>query len=34
MTKISEDVRELKTNDILKNYEYFEALVTQIFAQF
>lgn len=28
MTKISEDVRLLKTADILKHYEYFEALVT------
>lgn len=32
MTKISDDVRQLKTSDILKHYEYFEALVSQIFA--
>lgn len=32
MTKISDDVRQLKTADILKHYEYFEALVSQVFA--
>ncbi len=28
MAKISEDVRALRTFEILKNYEYFEAIVT------
>lgn len=32
--KISEDVRALSTSDILRHYEYFEALVTQIFQLF
>jgi len=31
MAKISDDVRALRTSEILKHYEYFEALVTQIF---
>jgi hypothetical protein len=31
IAKISEDVRALQTKEILKNYEYFDALVTQIF---
>jgi hypothetical protein len=34
MTKLSEEVALLRTGDILKNYEYFEALVTQIFGLF
>ena len=34
MQKISDDVAALRTADILKHYEYFEALVTQIFALF
>ena len=29
--KLSEEVRNLKTNQILKHYEYFEGLSTQIF---
>lgn len=33
MAKISEDVKSLRTHEILKNYEYFEAIVTQIFLQ-
>ena len=28
MSKISDDVRALTTPDILKNYEYFDALVS------
>lgn len=32
MSKISDEVRALRTSDILKNYEYFSALVEQIFA--
>jgi len=32
MQKISDDVRALRTKDILLHYEYFEALVTQIFS--
>lgn len=31
MAKISDDVRALRTSEILKHYEYFEAAVTQIF---
>lgn len=34
IAKISDDVRELRTADILKNYEFFKALVEQIFVQF
>jgi len=34
MSKISEEVRALRTSEILKNYEFFEALVSQIFSQF
>jgi len=34
MSKISDDVRALATSQILKNYTYFDALVTQIFSQF
>jgi hypothetical protein len=34
MQKISDDVRELRTGQILTHYEYFEAIVTQIFNQF
>jgi hypothetical protein len=34
MQKISDDVRALRTKDILLHYEYFEALVTQIFNLF
>lgn len=34
MGRISDDVADLKTADILKHYELFEALVTQIFALF
>lgn len=34
MQKISDDVRALNTKDLFKHYEYFEALVTQIFALF
>lgn len=34
MAKISEDVRALRSSEILKHYEYFEALVTQIFQLF
>ena len=32
--KLSEEVRNLKTANILKNYEFFEGLSTQIFDQF
>lgn len=32
IAKISDDVRELETIDILKHYEYFTALLDQIFA--
>lgn len=28
MAKISEDVKALRTSEILKNYEYFEAIVS------
>ena len=34
MQKISDDVRQLGTSQILKHYEYFEELVTLIFQQF
>lgn len=34
MAKISDDVRQLRSSEILKHYEYFEALVTQIFQLF
>ena len=34
MQKISEDVRALRTKQILEHYEFFEALVTQIFNLF
>ena len=32
--KLSEEVRNLKTSQILRNYEFFEGLSTQIFDQF
>ena len=34
IAKISDDVRELRTVEILKHYEFFKAIVEQIFAQF
>lgn len=34
MQRINDDVSALKTEQILKHYEYFEAMVTQIFALF
>jgi hypothetical protein len=31
LSKISDDVHALKTEDILKNYEYFDAILSQVF---